>query len=65
MITIETLRKNATRFAKDFADASYEMGQAQSFIIELCKVFDLDYIRAVRFEDRVKKAKGKGRIDAF
>jgi len=65
MITIETLRKNATRFAKDFADASYEMGQAQSFIIGLCKVFDLDYIRAVRFEDRVKKAKGKGRIDAF
>jgi type I restriction-modification system DNA methylase subunit len=65
MITIETLRKNATQFAKNFADASYEMGQAQSFIIELCKVFDLDYIRAVRFEDRVKKAKGKGRIDAF
>lgn len=65
MLTIETLRKNATKFAKDFTTASYEMGQAQSFIIELCKVFDLDYIRAVRFEDRVKKAKGKGRIDAF
>jgi hypothetical protein len=41
------------------------MEQAQSFIIELCKVFDLDYIPSVRFEDRVKKAKGKGRIDAF
>lgn len=65
MISIETLRKNATKFANNFADANYEMGQAQSFIIEFCKIFNLDYLRAVRFEDKVKKAKGKGRIDAF
>jgi len=60
MITIETLRKRATKFSNDFADAAYEMGQAQSFIIELCKIFDLNYLKAVRFEDRVKKLKGKG-----
>ena len=65
MLTIETLRNNAAKFANDFSAAHYEMGQGQSFIIGLCKVFELDYLRAVRFEDRVKKAKGKGRIDAF
>jgi len=65
MVTIETLRKRATDFSNTFADAAYEMGQAQSFVIELCKIFDLNYLKAVRFEDRVKKLKGKGRIDAF
>ena len=37
MITadIQTLRQRATKFAKDYADAYYEMGEAQSFIIDL------------------------------
>jgi type I restriction-modification system DNA methylase subunit len=65
MLTIETLRNRATKFARNFSDATYEMGKAQTFIIDLCKIFELDYLRAVRFEERVKKAKGKGRIDAF
>ena len=29
----------AYAFAKDYASASYEMGQAQNFIRDLCEVF--------------------------
>jgi len=48
MITIETLRKRAAKFAKNYADAVYEMGEAQNFIRDLCDIFNLDYRRAVR-----------------
>ena len=65
MLTIETLRSNAAKFANDFSAAHYEMGEGQKFIFGLCNVFELDYLKAVRFEDRVKKASGNGRIDAF
>jgi hypothetical protein len=62
----DTLRKRAAAFAKDFSKATYEMGEAQNFIRGLCHVFDLNYRRAVRFEERVKKLGGKrGRIDGF
>ncbi|MEY4768570.1 MAG: putative adenine-specific methylase [Pseudomonadota bacterium] len=64
-IDLTQLRQRAVKFAKNFANADYEMGQAQLFIIEFCKIFELDYLRAVSFESRVKMAKGKGRIDAF
>jgi hypothetical protein len=53
-------------FMKEFAEADYEMGQAQNFIRELCKVFGLSYLRLVSFEQRVKKLGGRrGRIDGF
>jgi type I restriction-modification system DNA methylase subunit len=66
MLTIEHLRKNAVKFAKEFESSNYEMGEAQSFIIEFCKIFELNYRRAVSFEKRVKKLSGKqGRIDGF
>ena len=45
----DTLRKRAAAFAKDFSKATYEMGEAQNFILGLCYVFDLNYRRAVRF----------------
>lgn len=62
---INTLRQRATKFAKEYADAHYEIGEAQSFIIGLCQVFGLNHRRAVSFEKRVKKTKGSGRIDGF
>ena len=66
MITIETLRKNATKFAKSYADASYEMGEAQMFVCDLCAVFGINHRRAISFEQRVKKSNNKrGRIDSF
>jgi hypothetical protein len=66
MLTIETLRSNAAKFAKEFADSTYEMGEAQDFIRDLCKVFELSHRRFVSFEKRVKKIGNKqGRIDGF
>lgn len=56
----------AYRFMKEFADADYEMGQAQDFIREMCEVFGFSHKRLVSFEQRVKKLGGKrGRIDGF
>lgn len=56
----------AYRFMKDFADADYEMGQAQDFIREMCEVFGFSHKRLVSFEQRVKKLGGqRGRIDGF
>ncbi|MDO9214593.1 MAG: hypothetical protein Q7U23_12255 [Methylococcales bacterium] len=66
MITIETLRNNAAKFAKEFADSTYEMGEAQDFTRGLCAIFGLNHRRFVSFEKRVKKLGGKqGRIDGF
>jgi restriction-modification enzyme MmeI-like protein len=63
---INAIRARAARFAKDFAKATYEMGEAQKFIIGLCGIFELPHIKAVSFEHRAKKAGGKhGRIDGF
>jgi len=66
MLTPEILRKNAAKFAKEFATAHYEMGEAQDFIRDLCKIFGLSHRRFVSFEKRVKKLGNKqGRIDGF
>jgi hypothetical protein len=62
---INTLRQRASQFAKEYADASYEIGEAQSFIIGLCNIFGLSHRLAVSFEKRVKKTKGSRRIDGF
>ena len=64
---LDELRTRADAFAKDFADAEYEMGEAQEFIRGLCEVYGLSSRRAVNFEERIGKAIGKGinRIDGF
>ena len=63
----DLLNDRAENFSKNFADASYEMGQAQNFVRELCGVYGLNYLRSVDFERRVAKDNGKGitRIDGF
>ena len=56
----------AHHFAKEFADAKYELGEAQNFIRGLCDVFGFSNKRLVSFEQRVKKlGGGRGRIDGF
>ena len=53
-------------FVKDYADARYEMGDAQNFIRGLCDVFGFSNKRLVSFEQRVQKlGGGRGRIDGF
>lgn len=43
----------AYALAKDYASASYEMGQAQNFIRDLCEVFGFSAKRLVSFEQRL------------
>ena len=60
------IRNRAYRFMKDYADAEYEMGEAQNFIRDLCEVFGFSHKRLVSFEQRVQKlGGGRGRIDGF
>jgi type I restriction-modification system DNA methylase subunit len=63
----DQLNDRAEAFSKNFADAGYEMGQAQNFVRELCGVYGLNYLRSVDFERRVTKDSGVGinRIDGF
>ena len=63
----DELNNRAEAFAKQFANATYEMGQAQNFIRELCVVYGLNYLRSVDFEHRIRKESGTGinRIDGF
>ncbi len=64
--SIDAIRKRAAKFVKDFSGATYEMGDAQNFIRGLCEVYGLSHLRAVSFEQRVKKLGGKrGRIDGL
>jgi hypothetical protein len=63
----DLLNDRAEAFSKEFANASYEMGQGQNFVRELCGVYGLNYLRSVDFERRVAKDSGIGnlRIDGF
>jgi hypothetical protein len=66
IISTDTQRARAAKFAKRFEKASYEMGQAQRFVTDFCEIFGIDHRRLLNFEMRVKKSTGKrGRIDAF
>jgi type I restriction-modification system DNA methylase subunit len=63
---LDILRQRATAFAKTYANAHYEMGQAQRFVISFCEIFGINHYRLLNFETRVKKLSGRyGRIDAF
>ena len=53
-MNIQTLRQRATKFAKEYANTHYEIGEAQSFIIDFYKIFDLTHCRAVSFESALK-----------
>ena len=62
----DEILQRANGFMREFADAHYEMGEAQNFIRGLCEVFGFSNKRIVSFEQRVKKLGGKsGRIDGF
>jgi hypothetical protein len=44
------IRHRAHHFSKEFADAHYELGEAQNFICGLCDVFGFSNKRLVSFE---------------
>jgi hypothetical protein len=65
-ISWNEIRDRATRFARDWKDASYERGEAQSFWNEFFAVFGMDRKRIYSFEKRVEKLGGAtGYIDCF
>jgi len=60
------IRDRATRFARDWQDASYERGEAQTFWNEFFAVFGMHRSRVYSFEKRVEKlGGGSGYIDCF
>ena len=60
------IRDRATRFARDWQDASYERGEAQTFWNEFFAVFGMQRSRIYSFEKRVEKlGGGSGYIDCF
>lgn len=60
------IRDRATRFARDWQDAAYERGEAQSFWREFFGVFGQERNRVYSFEKRVEKLGGTaGYIDCF
>jgi hypothetical protein len=65
-ISWNEIRDRATRFARDWKDASYERGEAQSFWNEFFAVFGMDRKRIYSFEKRVEKlGSATGYIDCF
>jgi len=65
-LNLNTIRKRAAEFAKDFANTTYESGNDQKFVNRLCNVFGISNWRLIDFQTRVKKNGNKsGRIDAF
>lgn len=61
MLTIETLRNNAARFAKEFAASHYEMGDAQDFIRDLCRCWELLFLCCLNPKQRDKVIKQSGK----
>ena len=60
------IRDRATSFAHDWAEESYERGEAQTFWNEFFNVFGLSRRRVASFEAHVKKLDDKdGYIDCF
>jgi len=65
-ISWNEIRDRATRFARDWRDASYERGQAQTFWNDFFGVFGMHRSRVYSFEKRVEKLGGaSGFIDCF
>jgi len=65
-ISWNEIRDRATRFTRDWKDASYERGEAQSFWNEFFAVFGMHRSRVYSFEKRVAKLGGaSGFIDCF
>ncbi|WP_415033214.1 type IIL restriction-modification enzyme MmeI [Azonexus sp.] len=65
---IDELQEQAEEFARDFANAHYEMGQAQNFMRGFCDIFGVDWKSGIQFEERIPKegeAGGNRRIDGF
>ncbi len=66
MLSWNEIRVRSTRFAADWADASYEKGETQTFYNEFFEVFGKRRRDVARYEEHVKKLDNRsGFIDLF
>ena len=60
------IRSRAAEFSREWADATYEKGEAQSFYNDFFEIFDVKRRSVARYEEHVKKLNNKsGFIDLF
>ena len=65
-VSLDAIRKRATKFAHLFSNTSGEKGNDQNFIREFCKVFGVNPLRLVQFQAPAKFKSGKtGWIDGL
>ncbi len=66
MLSWNEIRVRAAQFAADWADASYEKGETQTFYNEFFEVFGKRRRDVARYEEHVKKLDNRsGFIDLF
>ena len=60
------IRNRAAEFSREWADATYEKGQTQSFYNDFFEIFDVKRRSVARYEEHVKKFNNRsGFIDLF
>lgn len=65
-LSFNEIRARAARFAADYADASYEKGETQTFYNDFFQIFGVQRRSVARYEEHVKKLNNKtGFIDLF
>jgi hypothetical protein len=66
MIALSEIRNRSHKFAHEWAGATYERGEAQTFWNEFFQIFDVPRRRVATFEEPIKKLSGsQGFIDLF
>lgn len=65
-LSFNEIRARAARFAAEYADASYEKGETQTFYNDFFHIFGVQRRSVARYEEHVKKLNNKtGFIDLF
>ena len=53
------IRSRAAEFSREWADATYEKGEAQSFYNDFFEIFDVKRRSVARYEEHVQKLDNK------
>lgn len=65
-LSFNEIRARAARFVKDYANATYEKGETQTFYNDFFQIFGVQRRSVARYEEHVKKLNNKsGFIDLF
>ena len=65
-LSFNEIRARVTRFANNYADATYEKGETQTFYSDFFQIFGVQRRSVARYEEHVKKLNNRtGFIDLF